>query len=438
MACGGVANSTALMQTADGDVIQMNKSAASVTLNNYGSMISLNASAGGSQAVDFNAILSGANTVNNFAGAVMQASEADAVRPGVNGVVFNAGTIKSTTTTGSSSDGVDAQSNSGVQITNDTGGLIEGARHGVTGGQAVVSSIFTMGVTNNSGATIQGDNGSGINIDAFNGAGALETVTVVNHGMITGNGVTGDGDGVDVDGLVNITNTGTILSKNAVGSASEGLSVGGGTITNSGAIQGSLAAGNTTAVGRGITLTGNDLPSGGREPIYADATVTNQAGGRIQGDTDSGIAVVGANASGHKVTIDNQAGATIKGGGTTVAAIDASNSFDDVTITNAGKIDGSSSGKAIALSQISNNTITIKGGAASVLGDMDGGVGGVNKLNFEIGKGNSFSYTGAVSDFANAEVVSGRTNLSGSISGALTVDAGAQLSPGRAGWARSP
>ena len=153
-ACGGVANSTALIQAADGDVIQMNKSPASVTLNNYGSMISLNASGGGSQAVDFNAILSGANTVNNFAGAVMQASEADAVRPGVNGVVFNAGTIKSTTTTGSSSDGVDAQSNSGVQITNDTGGLIEGARHGVTGGQALASSIFTMSVTNNSGATI--------------------------------------------------------------------------------------------------------------------------------------------------------------------------------------------------------------------------------------------------------------------------------------------
>jgi hypothetical protein len=89
-ACGGVANSTALMQTADGDVIQMNKSPASVTLRNYGSMISLNASAGGSQVVDFNAILSGANTVNNFAGAVMQASEADAVRPGVSGVVNNA------------------------------------------------------------------------------------------------------------------------------------------------------------------------------------------------------------------------------------------------------------------------------------------------------------------------------------------------------------
>ena len=92
MECGGVANSTALMQTADGDVIQMNKSPASVTLNNYGVMTSLNASAGGNQVVDFNAILSGVNIVNNSATGVMHAIEADAVRPGVNGVVNNAGT----------------------------------------------------------------------------------------------------------------------------------------------------------------------------------------------------------------------------------------------------------------------------------------------------------------------------------------------------------
>ena len=66
---GSTTNSSALIQAADGDVIQMNKSPASVTLNNYGTMTSLNASAGGSQVVDFNAILSGANTVNNFSGA---------------------------------------------------------------------------------------------------------------------------------------------------------------------------------------------------------------------------------------------------------------------------------------------------------------------------------------------------------------------------------
>jgi PEP-CTERM motif len=439
---GSATNSSAVIQSADGDVIQMNKSPASVILNNYGTMTSLNASAGGSQVVDFNAILSGANTVNNYATGVMRAYEADAVRPGVNGVVTNAGKIISSTTTGSSSDGIDAQNNSGVQITNNAGGLIEGGRHGITGGAVDATVSFTMSVTNNAGATIQGDNGSGINIDGFN---ANEVVTVVNHGTITGNGhdigdgADHDGDGVDVDGLVHLTNTGTIRSVNAFSQPadglafSEGVTVGGGTIVNSGTIQGSVAAGNTNAVGRGITLSGNDRAGGGRDPIYGDATVTNQAGGLIQGDTDSGIAVISANASGHKVTIDNQAGATIKGGGTSAAAIDASSSFDSIKITNAGKIDGSSSGKALVLSQNSNNTVTISGGAASVLGDMDGGAGGVNKLTFDIGKGNSFSYSGAVTDFANTEVISGRANLSGSIAGPLTVDAGAQLSPGANG-----
>ena len=35
---------------------------------------------------------------------------------------------------------------------------------------------------------------------------------------------------------------------------------------------------------------------------------------------------------------------------------------------------------------------------------MDGGAGGVNKLTFDIGTGNSFSYTGSVSNFADSEV----------------------------------
>ena len=204
-----------------------------------------------------------------------------------------------------------------------------------------------------------------------------------------------------MDGLVNLTNTGTIHSLNAFSpvasgvAASEGLTVGGGTITNSGTIEGSVAAGNTNAVGRGITLTGNDIRAGGgRDPIYGDATVTNQAGGLIKGDSDSGIAVVGDVASGHTVTIDNQAGATIQGGGTTAAAIDASKSFDNVTITNAGTIDGSSSGKAIVLSQNSNNTVTISGGAASVLGDMDGRRGRREQAEFRHRRGQQLQLHG--------------------------------------------
>jgi hypothetical protein len=124
---GSATNAAATIRTADGDVIQMNKPAASVTLNNYGSLVSLNASAGGSQAVDFSA-MTGANVLNNYAGGVITASEADAVRPGANGAVFNAGTIRSTTPSGSSSDGIDGQENSGIRIANAGTGVIDGGR----------------------------------------------------------------------------------------------------------------------------------------------------------------------------------------------------------------------------------------------------------------------------------------------------------------------
>jgi hypothetical protein len=436
---GSTTNSSALLEAADADVIQMNVSPASVTLNNYGQMISLNASAGGSQAVDFSAIQSGANVINNYAGGLMKASEADGVRPGVNGVVYNAGTILSVTTTGSSSDGVDAQNNSGVQITNDATGLIEGGRHGITGGALTNTDIFTTTVTNNLGGVIKGDNGSGINLDGFN---ANESATIVNHGTIQGNGMTGDGDGIDVDGVVSITNTGTIKSLNsfsavAAGVAqSEGITVGGGTITNSGTIEGDVAAGNTNAVGRGITIAGVDT-SGAPEHIYANSAVTNLAGGLIKGQSDSAIAVQGG-VSGFTVTISNNAGASMVGGGTTNAAVQTS--ADSDTIVNGGTIDGSSSGKAIDMGG-GNNTLQIIGGTASVLGNISGGVGGTNTMTVDPGTGSSFSYAGSISNFNSVEVRSGTVTLSGANTytgttvvsgGTLTLDGANRIASGSA------
>jgi len=410
---GSSTNANATIRTADADVIQMNVAASSVTLNNYGSMISQNASGGGAQAVDFSSV-TGANVVNNHAGGLLLASEADAVRPGANGVVNNAGTIRSTSATGSSSDGVDGQGNSGIRITNS--GLIDAARHGITAEQASSTSAFTLNVTNEAGGIIRGNAGSGLNIDGVN---ALQLVTVVNHGTIIGNGVTGDGDGIDVDALVDITNTGIIRSTNAVNppasglAYSEGITAGGGRIVNSGTIEGLVAAGNMNAVGRGITLAGNDIASGPlagtREGLYGNAAIVNQAGGLIRGQSDSAIVAEGA-ASGFTVNIDNRAGAVIRGGGATTAAIRTG--ADNTVITNAGIIDGASSGRAIQMGGASN-TLRISGGAAQVIGNIDGGSGSGNTMVVDAGAGNGFSYSGTIANFASVEFKSGHVTLSG-------------------------
>jgi hypothetical protein len=426
---GSASNSAATIQTADGDVVQMNKAASSVTLNNYGTLLSSNASGSGNQAVDFNAV-TGANVVNNYATGLLKALEADAVRPGLNGVVNNWGTILSVTATGGSSDGVDAQNNTGVVVDNHAGGKIEGGRHGITGGAADASSSFTLTIAN--AGTIQGDNGSGVNIDGYN---AKEVVTITNSGTIIGKGVTGDGDGVDVDGLVNLINTGTIVSLNAVpGSGetvaySEGISVGGGSITNSGLIEGLVATGNTGAKGIGITLSGNDITSGPnagqREGLYANAVVDNLSGGTILGQTSSAIVAKGL-ASGYSVTINNAAGASIQGGGTTDAAIQLG--ADASTINNSGKIDGSSSGIAIAGGS-GNLTVNISGGAATVLGNIVGGVGATNTLTIAAGAGNTFAYASGISNFDKVEIASGTVTFSGSstYSGTTVIDGGATL-----------
>lgn len=402
-------NAGALMQSADADVIQMNKSPASVTLNNYGTMTSLNASKGGAQAVDFNAIQSGGNIVNNYATGILQARDADAVRPGVGGFVHNYGVIKATNTTDTGDDGVDAQNNTGVTVHNYATGSIEGARHGITGGAASNAVDFTTTVTNDSGGVIRGNNGSGINLDGFN---ARQTATIVNAGTITGNGVTGDGDGIDVDGVINLTNGGTIKSLNAfsatVPAQSEGVTIGGGTIVNSGTIEGDVAVGNTNAVGRGITIAGVDT-SGTPEPIYANTTIANT--GLIRGQTDSAIAV-GGGASGFTVTIDNRDGGVIEGAGAAAATIQTG--ADNDTVINAGSIinDGGASKTAVSLGG-GDDHMVIAGAHAVVTGGIDGGTG-TNTLTVDLGApGDSFNHGGSIANFTRVEILSGRVSLNG-------------------------
>ncbi len=431
---GSATFTSALMRTSNADVLQMNQAVGGVTLTNFGQIISLNTSAGGNQAIDFNAVSSSANLINNEASGVIRATEADAVRPGVNGQVNNRGLIESITPTASGSDAIDGQNNNGIEIVNFSGGQINGGRNGITGGQASAATSHNARIQNNAGATISGLNGAGLNFDGFNN---LQLVTVVNAGLIVGTGITADGDGVDIDGPVHLTNTGTIRSSNAFSAVaaglafSEALSVGGGTITNSGLIEGLVALGNTNAVGRGISLVGNDITAGPntgqREAIYSNALVVNQSGGVIRGDSDSALFAGGLSGSGRTVEIRNEAGAQLRGGGTTSAAVVVASDYG-VTIFNAGLIDGSSSGKALALGS-GLNTVTIQGGAASVLGSMDGGSGGNNTLRLTPGAGQSFNYGGAVLNFATVSVESGTVRFTGasSYTGTTRIAAGATL-----------
>ena len=418
----------ALLQAADADAIQMNRANSNISFDNHGSVISLNASAGGSQAIDWNAITTGSNTLHNFPTGFIEAFEADAVRPGVNGSVINEGTIKAVTSTASSSDGVDGQTNNGLVINNTGHGLIEGGRHGITAGAVDDTVNFTLSVTNQHNATIQGDDGAGINIDGFN---ANEVVTIQNQGTITGNGVTGDGDGVDVDGIVNLTNTGVIQSFNAFsavpGGASEGVTTGGGTITNSGTIEGDVADGNANAVGRGITLAGVDT-SGTPEPIYANSVITNN--GFIKGQTDSAIVVLGA-ASGFTVTINNERRGTIEGGGDTAAAIQTG--ADNDTLNNAGAVIADTSGKAIDLGD-GDDTLNITGG--TIHGDISGG-SGTNTCTIDPGLIHFFTYTGSISDFDSVEIKSGVVSFFGasSYTGTTTISGGILIAANSTGSA---
>ncbi|MFT9386132.1 beta strand repeat-containing protein, partial [Acetobacter sp.] len=412
-------NNSGTISAAGNDAIGGGKNDATnadVTITNSGSITATD-----NQAINLGNVTAGKSLITNTGS--ITATGADALRLSYDGSVINAGTIESTDIPGSGSDGIDARSNSDAIITNQAGGIISGARHGITGGNTDTSTTgsYVMLITNDASAFITGKDGAGINIDGFN---ANEIVTVNNAGTITGNGITADGDGVDVDGIVALTNnsTGRIISTQANGDTSEGVTVGGGTINNYGLIEGE----NPGGASHGITLagvdkdptTGNAIPIQG---IYTDSTIHNYAGGTIKGDTGSGIAITGG-ATTHTVTIDNDAGATIEGGGSDAVI---ATGVTTTTINNSGIIRADGTGKAIDFGSGANDVLKITGGSAQVIGDIDGGTGN-STLIIAPGTGNSFTYNGTISDFSTVEIGPGTTALSG----ANTYTGGTQLTAG--------
>lgn len=408
----GTANLTitnnGLIRSLATDALRVNTAASSVWLTNSGT---IEVTAGG-QAIDWAAITTGSNRLDNLAGGVISAVGDDAVRPGTNGIVNNAGIISATPTGGvspSGSDGIDVRTFSGIQISNS--GLISG-RHGIATDGA--NSASTITITNQAGGVIQALNGSGINID---GVFSTVTATVFNQagatikGGVLATATTGDGDGIDVDGILTLTNAGNILGLGAKGGGNnaEGIAAGGGSIVNlaSGRIVGSTLladapSGDPTRAGNGILI---DDSNGGN--AVAATTISNS--GLIQGVTGFAIKLIGNFAN----TITNLAGGLIQGAGSVPgsgAAIQTGNGDD--TIVHAGSIVGLN-GLAIDM-QGGRNTLVVQGGAASIVGDVSGGAGGTNNLlRFALGAGNGFAYSGAFSDFQTVELESGAVTLSG-------------------------
>jgi hypothetical protein len=280
-----------MIQASNDDVIQINGSstsnattAARITIDNAGSII---AGAGGGQAIDFDNITSAAASVNiiNRATGVITAVAADAVRPGEGATVTNYGLIFSDGAVGSSNDGIDWQAHSGTVI-NKSGGTISGFRHGIT-------TDANVNVVNEAGGVILGRNGSGVGSDG--------TGTVTNYGRITGaysGSGTGDGDGVDVDFAATVVNYGIIEGTGAGGfdsgnraNNSEGLSIGGGAVTNFGTVSGASY---------GIVVNDDSNVDNSRSGVAA-TTIVNNAGGTIIGQ--SGFAIRLENKTG--TAIDN-------------------------------------------------------------------------------------------------------------------------------------
>lgn len=393
------------------DAVRINTANTSIALTNSGT---IRVSAGG-RAIDWANIATAANTLTNQATGVISTVGDDAVRPGQNGIVINAGSITATPTVSrgvaSGSDGIDLRTQKTVSVTNT--GTITG-RHGIaTDGANVGPSSLTV---NNNAGTIQAVNGSGLNVDANTSLPSATSViaNVTNlfgatiKGGVLATTLDADGDGIDIDGVLTLNNSGNIFGLGAKGGTNnaEGIAAGGGSITNTatGQIIGSTLLadapnGDTSRAGNGILI---DDSNGGN--AVAATTVINS--GLIEGKSGFAVKFI---TSTFANTVTNQAGGTIRGAGASAGAAIQSGGAGD-TVTNRGAIIGNN-GSAIDL-QGGNDTLKIEGGSASISGNISGGAG-TNTLTIDPGASNSFSYAGQISNFSTVEVKSGLVTLSG-------------------------
>ena len=465
-----VNKSGATIQSAD-DAIQINGSGATnstttgrFSIDNAGTIRSATG-----QAIDFDNLTSTAASVHitNRATGLITSAGSDAIRPGENFTIDNYGQITAygaidPVTGRPSADAIDLQGGHNGTVNNYAGGLISGAKNGTSG------DAGTITVNNYAGATIIGRNGAGVG-----GGNAI----VTNYGTITGaiDGVStrGDGDGIDIDFVLTLTNYGTVQGIGATGADdggrfnnSEGLAIGGGTIRNYGTISGAAA---------GIVVNNDSNPDNSRSGTaaldlvnYAGATIVGNNSYAIRSENKTGTAadndrIVNYGTIIGNGTIPDPNGVTLLQNGTPDPG--SVGTLNGVTYTGTGSIrfirgDGAAiqtgegndvlsnygtiignSGRAISM-EGGDDTLNLYGGS-SIVGRIDGGVGTdtinlfgpgygtlSNVINFEVlnVQGGVWTVTDAQSYQNGATVGSGATLLvNGSLGNAVTVNAGGTL-----------
>ncbi|OAM89169.1 autotransporter outer membrane beta-barrel domain-containing protein [Termitidicoccus mucosus] len=300
----------------------------------------------------------GSVVVDN-AGGRIEASN-DAIQLASGGTIRNSGTIKG------GYRGVNMGGNTwGAWVSNTTGGRIEGVAYGVNAvaGGTVWNSGYILG-TDTGGA-------DGVYFGGNDGIGEVR-----NTGTIIGGGRYG---------VSFFNDTPANLLTNGAGALVQGVSAGvwieGGTVTNSGAIIGTSAAGYGLWSRGTLSLANDGLIQGGAygANIILDASGTVTNSGTITGTSAAGI---GMNANIRLVT--NSASGLIEGGQDGLLLTNSSTLSNSGTIrglagagvgasgrltgTNTGLIQGGSTGVNLAAGGTLHNSGTITGTAASSYG----------------------------------------------------------------------
>ena len=379
--------------TSAGDAFRINTATGTghVVVDNSGTIQSTGVGGNNGQALDFNNITSTTSSVaiTNQASGIIKAADADAIRPGNGAVINNYGSITAAngTSTSTGNDAIDFQDAGKAGTANNFGSTssITGARHGITAKEAI--TVYNEG-------TITGQAGSGLNIDTTTNSPVM-SVTNASTGKIIGTAVGGaDADGIDIDRLANIDNSGVIQ---AVGLSSspnlnEAIAIGGGTITNH-------VGGTIVSDQRAITVDDSNLG-----PAVGIVTVTNE--GTIQGKNGEAISINSTLAN----SLTNKG--TIIGSVTMGAGADTVNLY---TGSSTGAIDGGAGTDALHLAGSGTGTL----GAVSNIETLN-----VDAGHWMVNNAQSYSGGGAIAVGATLQVDHTSTAFGGTfiVSGTLASD----------------